>query len=180
MSTDLCQLAIKYACDKTPTIRHSYTPYYHRLFQERKIQRVFEIGVCGGASLRMWRDYFPSAEIFGIDNDPSRIFLEDRIHTACCDASNRSHLTSVAQSLGGHFDLIVDDGSHYPEHQISSFHTLVPFLTLDGIYIIEDVLHIERVSNMISFPHEIHRFNNCTSPNDDTFIVYFQRQDITL
>jgi len=126
--------------------------------------------------MRMWREYFPEAEIFGIDNDPSHIFQEDSIHTALCDTGDSSRLAEVAGEFGGGFDLILDDGSHYPDQQISAFNTMLPFLARGGIYIIEDVLQIEQVSNQISFPHEIHRFNKCSNPSDDNLIVFFNEK----
>jgi predicted O-methyltransferase YrrM len=171
--TLLCELAVKYGCDKTMSIRHSYTPLYQRILSGHKIKRVFEIGIAGGASMKMWREYFVDAEIFGIDNDPSHIFQDDRIRTALCDASNSEKLASVSVEFGGNFDLIIDDGSHYPEHQISAMSTLLPFLSPIGIYVIEDVLHIEQVSNHIKFPHAIHCFGGCTDPSDDNLIVYY-------
>ena len=174
MKTELCLLAEKYGCDKTPAIRHGYTPFYHSILRNRTIKRVFEIGVAGGASMKMWHDYFPEAVIFGIDNDPGNIIQSDRIYTTLCDASNSTDLHDVASAIGGNFDLIVDDGSHFPQHQISAFHTLLPFLTDDGIYVIEDVLHIETVSNQIAFPHEIHRFDPHSQFGDDNLIVYFK------
>jgi predicted O-methyltransferase YrrM len=173
MKTPLCNLAEKYACDKTPSIRHTYTSFYHHLLSNLPIRRVFEIGVAGGASMRMWRDYFPEAEIFGIDNDPVHIFQDERIHTALCDASHLEKLASIAEEFGGNYDLIIDDGSHYPDHQINSFKTLLPFLAPSGVYIIEDVLHLVEVSDQILFPHEIYRFGGCANPSDDNLIVYF-------
>jgi trans-aconitate methyltransferase len=175
LKTLLCSLAEKHGCDKTPSIRHSYTPLYHQILSGRLIMRVLEIGVGGGASMKMWRDYFPEAEIFGIDNDPIHIFNEEHIHTTLCDASDTGALEKVAELYGGNFDMIIDDGSHYTHHQISSFKTLLHFLSPNGIYIIEDVLHIEDVSNNISHPHEIHCFNNCSNPSDDNMIVFFNK-----
>src|SRR6185503_3701437 len=37
------------------------------------------------------------------------------------------------------FDLIVDDGSHEPAHQIFTFHALKRHLRFSGIYVIEDI-----------------------------------------
>jgi SAM-dependent methyltransferase len=174
--TELCRLAKKWNCDKTPLIRHGYTPYYHQLFSGRTIKRLLEIGIQGGNSLRMWREYFPEAEIFGIDIEPSSIFQEDRIYTARCDASNESALRSVAIQFGGSFDVIVDDASHLEEHQVSTFHTLRSFLTPDGVYIIEDVGRVQIVSDQLSFPNEIHRFDPHSQFGDDNLIVFFNEE----
>jgi hypothetical protein len=175
VKTSLCKLAEKYDCDKTPSIRHGYTPFYHYLFCSRPISRLFEIGIGGGNSLRMWREYFHNASIFGIDNDPDRIFQDEHIHTALCDVSNETALTKVAANFGGGFDVIIDDGSHWEEHQVSAFYSLKPFLSANGLYCIEDVpkSNLVSVSNRLPFPHEIHRFDPHSQFDDDNMIVFF-------
>src|ERR1700687_2154936 len=167
--TALCKLAMKWRCDKAPSIRHSYTPYYHELLHSRTIKRVLEIGIYEGASLRMWKDYFPSAEIFGIDNDRKRLFYEDRIFTILGDQSSEADLHYVASFLGGSFDLIVDDGSHWAEHQIISVNALMPFVNDGGLYVIEDVANAEYVSSRLPFPPEIKRFS--ALPDDCLIII---------
>lgn len=169
MPTELCKLAIKYGCDKEPSNYHHYTPYYNELFQHKLIKRVLEIGIFRGASLRMWRDYFPEAEIFGIDIDPTCLFQENRIHTYQCDAGNEEHLDNIAVQLGGNFDIIIDDGSHYPEHQMLSAKIMPKYLSKNGIFIIEDVLHVSQVSKGITQPHNIETFGEY--PPDDILII---------
>jgi len=39
----------------------------------------------------------------------------------------------------GPFDIIIDDGSHYVDHQLFTFNTMFKNLSNEGIYIIEDV-----------------------------------------
>ena len=50
---------------------HNYVPLFVRHFEPCRttVRRVLEIGVEAGTSLRMWRDYFPNAEIWGFDID---------------------------------------------------------------------------------------------------------------
>lgn len=54
------------------------------------------------------------------------------------DQSNIEELTRVAVKHGP-FDIIIEDGSHMWEHQITSLRTLFPFLKNNGIYIVEDL-----------------------------------------
>jgi len=176
--TKLCELAIKWACDKTPQIRHGYTPYYHQLLQNRPIQRLLEIGVGGGASLHMWQEYFPQAAIFGLDIQPRFIFNEGHIQTRLCDAANSSELKAAADEFGGNFDLIIDDGSHFPDHQILAFETLFSFLAPAGIYVIEDIPDPDAVSARIQPAHEVHRFDSVPPPLlDDNLIVIFDTRE---
>src|SRR5579859_370068 len=158
--TQLCELAIKYRTDKTPFLTagdwrtHGYTPYYHDLLGDRRnsIKRVLEIGVAGGGSVRMWADYFPNAEIFGVDINPEYQVNEGRIKSFLCDQSDEAALTALAATLGGNFDLIVEDGSHESPHQVITARALVPFLAPNGIYIIEDLCHPEDVVHKLPFP----------------------------
>jgi len=96
-----------------------------------------------GASLRMWRDYFPNAEIHGLDIDKSVVegMREARICTWRCDQSSEMQLRTIIPHLvlSGKFDLIVDDGSHKPEDQLLTFQMLGSLLDRRGLYIIEDV-----------------------------------------
>ena len=49
----------------------------------------------------------------------------------------------MLEKTGGNLDVILDDGSHIPEHQILTFNTLFPSVVPGGIYIIEDVNDID-------------------------------------
>jgi hypothetical protein len=147
--TDLCRLAEKYGTDKAGY----YTPFYSLLLDRRRpyVQAVLEIGIGTpaamahipgykiGASLRMWRDYFPNAQIFGADKDIAALFVDDRIKTLLCDQSNEYELLRMADRVAVPLDLIVDDGSHRPDDQIRTALTLLPKLVEGGIYIVEDV-----------------------------------------
>lgn len=157
----LSSLAQKYGTDKFP----SYTSFYDTLLRPHRhtITSVLEIGigtvqsmshVSGyqpGASLRLWRDYFPNAQILGVDIDERVLFQDERITTRMCNQANREHL----KTLVGEYDLIVDDGSHHEEHQLLTFKYLFPSLRPGGFYIIEDVNFPEAVSHLIRHDHSI-------------------------
>ena len=121
----------------TTTNLEFYEAYFAPM-RDKKIT-LLEIGVFGGASLRTWQEYFPRAKIIGADIDPrAKKFERERIRVKILDQSNIDHLTSLAISCGP-FDIIIEDGSHMWEHQITSLRTLFPFLKDDGIYIVEDL-----------------------------------------
>lgn len=109
------------------------------------MKSVLEIGVggygnpvSGGASLRMWRSYFPSATVYGLDISPKRLPPEPRIVVLEGDQSDEAFLTRLAASYGP-FDLVVDDGSHLGRHQRASFAALFPAVRPSGLYVIEDL-----------------------------------------
>ncbi len=131
----LSQLAIKHGTDKGPGC-HNYTALYESMFggiREDKL-KILEIGVLEGASLRMWCDYFPNAEIHGMDIDPyCKAFADDRITIHIGDQGNRDDLDKI----GIDFDIVIDDGSHQVADQIASFKVLWPNTQL--LYVVEDV-----------------------------------------
>jgi hypothetical protein len=102
--------------------------------------RFLEIGVSDGGSLRMWRQYFGSkAVIFGIDIDPRCAFLDGQDGSVRIGSQDdAAFLQSVVAEMAG-IDIVIDDGSHFPEHQWASFQTLFPLLNETGVYICEDL-----------------------------------------
>lgn len=141
----LSELAVKYKTDKWD--HHFYTEHYEKALQHLKDEKfnLLEIGVGGyefpdrgGASLNMWADYFPNANIVGFDYyDKSKIQKKPWIKLHIGNQSLPPDLMATNLQEGP-FKVIIDDGSHINKHQIISFETLFPLLEDDGIYIIED------------------------------------------
>lgn len=171
--TDLCRLALAHGTDKMPRYGHAYTPYYHSLFATRRdsVRKVLEIGIDQGASLRMWRDYFPHASIYALDCDIRHLFNESRIHSRLCDQGNSFQLQEAAIWAGRDFDLIIDDGSHQPAHQVLSAIVLVPLLAPGGVYVIEDVLDPEAVQSQLQYESMIVSFDLARDPWSNLIVI---------
>lgn len=152
--TPLCKLAYKYGTDKYRAINHSYTPFYYEFLKDKRhsIKKVLEMGIGNarlvklyrpnyvtGASLFMWRDFFPNAIILGVDNDPETQFADERIKTFLCDETKKEDLEKLIIQTGSNIDLFIDDGSHSSSDQYFLCHTIMPLLRKRVIYIIEDV-----------------------------------------
>jgi len=135
--TELCKT---YETDKCPS-GHNYVELYETFFRPRREQteRVLEIGVFEGASVRMWEAYFPNAKIFGIDIADSSMYDTERITTFVADQSSREQLGAFLEAHGADFDIILDDGGHSMEQQQVSFGFLFPSVKPGGLYIIEDI-----------------------------------------
>ncbi len=133
-------IGLAHGTDKS-SFHHNYLNFYETHFarlRERAIT-VLEIGILNGASLKVWKDYFPRAKIVGADIMPAtKKFEEDRVSVEILDQSNIEELTSLA-TRHGPFDIIIEDGSHMWEHQITTLRTLFLFVKKDGIYIVEDL-----------------------------------------
>lgn len=173
----LKELAIRYVTDKEITYGHNYTPGYTALFecQRYRIRNLLEIGIglgphydlmvqhypsyTIGGGLKMWRDYFPYAQIFGMDLYECPID-EPRITTVVGNQSSREDLLRIVDMIGGSIDIVIDDGSHQAVHQVFSFMVLAPFMVVGGIYVIEDVqsAHIEAFKTLTIFPTEFQAY----------------------
>lgn len=118
-----------------------------------------------GASLRMWRDYFPSANIVGCDIDKDILFSEERIKTFFCDQTSSESVNNFlknAEITEGSVDIIIDDGLHEYHAGICFFENMIGSLRNDGIYIIEDVTH-----------SDIIKYKNYFSENNASFDARF-------
>jgi hypothetical protein len=140
-----------------PHPSHTYTDYYSRIFAQSRnsVLKVFEcglgtnnpaipssMGVHGkpGASLRVWRDYFPNAAIWGADIDEESLFQEDRIRTHYVDQLNSNSIQELWKWVGVRdFDFILDDGLHTFEAGKNLFVNSISYLSNSGVYVIEDV-----------------------------------------
>ena len=132
-------IGLRHGTDKASN-GHDVLSFYERFLEPMRDRavRVLEIGVLDGASLHMWRDYFPNGMIIGVDRDRGALaHVGDRISIELADQSSQRDLDRIA-SLGP-FDVILDDGSHVWSHQILSLQTLFPSLRPGGFYVVEDL-----------------------------------------
>jgi hypothetical protein len=140
-----------------PWPSHTYADYYSSLFSHCRLAptKVFEcglgtnnpdivssMGVNGkpGASLRVWRDYFPNAKIYGADIDKEVLFEEDRIKTFYVDQLDPESIHDLWVEVGvNDFDFMLDDGLHTFEAGSTLFLNSISRLAQHGVYVIEDV-----------------------------------------
>lgn len=143
-SRDLVWLGKHYKTDKWG--EHWYLQHYEHHFAplRRKRLNLLEIGVGGygnanegGYSLRMWKAYFPHANIFGIDIYDKKRFEEKRIKIFQGSQIDEHFVRKTVEEIGG-VDIVIDDGSHINEHVIRTFQILFPLLRNPGIYVVED------------------------------------------
>jgi hypothetical protein len=119
----------------------NYLHFYERHFESRRLEplKVLEIGVGFGASLRLWRDYFPNAQVNGLDIRPDAVVdLGERIKVHTGDQNDAEMLKELSNAHGP-FDIVIDDGSHLVEHMITSFNVLFERMPKSAIYAMEDM-----------------------------------------
>ena len=168
-NNSLDELADKYGTDKGGDVNknvskkkelNNYTPLYQKFFSKDKnnYRLVFELGIGSnnldtpsnmgsngkpGASLYMWQEYFPNAEIFGADVDKRILFNENRIKTYFVDQYSTESIKKMWVEIDrNNFDLIIDDGIHDYKGNVNFFENSIQYLKKGGLYIIEDVNNI--------------------------------------
>ncbi len=119
-----------------------YFEIYDRHFSKfrNKEIHILEIGVLHGGSLQMWKDYFgPKVKIYGIDINPEcKKFEEENIQIFIGSQSDREFLKEIKKQVP-HVDILLDDGGHTMEQQITTFEELFGHITPDGVYLCEDL-----------------------------------------
>jgi hypothetical protein len=127
---------------------HHYEHYYSKWLAPYRAHpklKIVEIGARNGKSLTLWSDYFESPHlILGVAYDfagnTQGVQAVANAHKAVRllfgDQSKPSTMKQVCDN--GPFNIIVDDGSHLPSHQVFSLYSLWSCLEPGGLYIVED------------------------------------------
>lgn len=138
---------------------HAYTLVYEPLLEGLRHRPInlMEIGLeIGGPergapstrsvtdmpSIRMWREYFPQASIYGVDISDFARFETEWFRFRQADCGDAGRLQAVAaefRSEGIAFDIIIDDASHASYHQQLTLLNFFGLLKPGGLYIIEDM-----------------------------------------
>lgn len=127
---------------------HRYFHYYDNWFfpfRDKDIS-MLEIGVLRGASLRAWEKYFPNfSNIYGLGYGLDEKTMNVWVHNGTSErvkvlmGNQGKNETMKEISSVGPYDIIIDDGSHHPQHMIFSFFSLWTAVKPGGLYIVEDL-----------------------------------------
>lgn len=137
MKNDLFNIGLRYETDKTT---HFFLHHYDKILNHIRYEpiKMLEIGVYKGASIKMWREYFPNAELHCIDiNHVDFSDLKNvTMHVVDCD--HKEELKSLSEKLG-EFNVIIDDGGHTMKQQQNALEVFWPKVKKNGIFIMEDM-----------------------------------------
>lgn len=122
---------------------HTYIDFYEENFSKYKHKKInlVEIGVRCGASIKLWREYFSNAMIYGIDNGPIGIEMNeewvsgDNVQYIECDA----YTQECVDKLPNKIDILIDDGPHFFESHVKLLQLYLHKINKGGILVIEDV-----------------------------------------
>ena len=131
------QAGIAAGTDKV--VHHAYERFYAGFLSGYDgTGSVVEIGYGSGESIAFWKALYPSAFLYVIDRD---VELEgDGFRVMKCDQSSPQQLAQLSEFLADKdVALILDDGSHIPEHQLMTFNALFGVLREGGVYVLEDI-----------------------------------------
>jgi len=163
---EIAQLCDRYGSDKSTATGdskftggwdyHDYAPVYQMMFSpiRNSVKAVLEVGLGTnnpdlpssmgiegrpGASLRVWKDYFPNTVVVGVDIDKDVLFSEENIQTFFCDQTDQSSIELFfTQCPTKRFDVIIDDGLHTEIAAATFFENAFNRLRPGGLYFIED------------------------------------------
>lgn len=136
--------------DKNTT--HSYLDLYQKLFVDKRetAKNVLEVGIGNfgeknGGSIKLWRDFFINATVYGLDVLPISRVIDELIgdprvvlHLES-DAYDIDFFTTHFLNKNIKFDMMLDDGPHSLESMIKFIQLYSQIMTEDGILLIEDV-----------------------------------------
>lgn len=135
----------KHKCDKG-SLRHCYDRVYEPILQHLRDKKfnLLEIGILRGESMESWLEFFPYANVTGIDifqRVPANkvpVLKNPRVSWCVCDSLEGPNSTFQDLAVDG-FDVIIDDGLHFHDAQRLTFENFIPYLKNNGVYFIEDV-----------------------------------------
>jgi hypothetical protein len=115
---------------------HRIYPWFLNHFQDVEKLNIMEIGVDQSNSVKMWLNFFKNPNIVVMDIE---IKMVEKARFIKLDQSNEVELNNYAINNLAIHDIILDDGSHVPDHQLKTLIHFWKTLKPGGIYIIEDI-----------------------------------------
>lgn len=119
----------------------SYFEVYEELFSKYRGKSLtfVEVGVLDGGSLFMWRKYFgPQARIIGIDFNPqAQRLTSDGFEIFIGNQADPNFWRNFF-AMVGEVDILLDDGGHTYEQQITTATHSIAHIANGGLLVIED------------------------------------------
>ena len=86
----------------------------------------------------MWRQYFgEGCHVYGVDIEPAcRKYESDDVTIHIGDQADRRFWRSLDLPP---IDIVIDDGGHLANQMIVTFEELLPRMTEEGVYLVEDI-----------------------------------------
>ena len=118
-----------------------YFQIYEQWFSPYRDKEIvfLEIGVWKGGSLQMWKHYFgKNAKIIGVDIDENCKRLEDDQISIEIGSQEDKNFWHAFKAKYPRVDILLDDGGHTMNQQITTFREMFPHIKDGGLYMCED------------------------------------------
>jgi len=156
------------------------------------VQRVLSISVESGSSIAVWAAYFANAHIKGVDiqSQTWRFDLFDlnslRIQLLELDATLPSASREIVRKGSPRlYDIILEDASHLPDHQVQHLAVFAASLAPCSIYIVEDIHEhyahrvrheLAQISTLHSLRMELYDLRNSKGRFDNILAVCYRER----
>jgi len=170
---------------------------------KKKNINIAEFGVCENSSIRIWREYFKKADIYGfelrqdwIDKAKKENLKKVYYHKLDVrDEFTMNYKFAQLKKQGIEFDIIIDDSSHDFIDQIKIVKTCFKYLKTGGHLIIEDIRTYDENYSEEKFYKELKslfkyfeyikiidsdHFNKFTEGYDNNRLIILVRNDIKI
>lgn len=127
---------------------HGYCEHYDMLLSQLRdgCIKFLEVGVGGGEGVRMWLEYGPKWDVFGVDIvhdtnmwDTPKAVPDVRYKFCQGDQTDPEFWKRFIETHGGDWDVIIDDGLHSNIAVIATFNALWQHVKPGGFYAVEDL-----------------------------------------
>lgn len=140
----ISEILNKYDTDKG--WHHRYGQAYDHIFShydKNASLNILEVGTQKGGSLLAWKEYFPNANVTGVDivdvvPDKYRLDTVTRLIADIKDVRFEKD-----------FDIVIDDGSHYLADVVYVISQYIVKLNKGGVLVIEDVRNPKLLKQVI-------------------------------
>ena len=145
--------------DKNTT--HSYLHLYNELLTKKRFtaKNVLEVGIGdfgekNGGSIKLWRDYFTNATIYGLDVLPINRVMDELLNDprvilyTSSDAYDENFFNKNFLNKNIKCDFMLDDGPHTLESMMQFIKLYSKIMTDDGILIVEDVKSLDWIEKL--------------------------------
>lgn len=114
-----------------------YERHFDRFREKKPV--MLEIGIMGGGSVAMWREYFgPGCQIIGLDiNQQCKQHEDEQIDIFIGSQDDPKVIADIFEKYP-HIDIVLDDGSHFSPHMIQTFQLVYNRMSPQGVYLVED------------------------------------------
>lgn len=191
MEIKISDILAKYGKDTDKIWHHNYGFAYDQLFSrfDREAPlNILEVGTQRGSTLLAWKEYFPNANVIGVDivDVVPEEYRKDNVTRIISD------IKKVDFDEG--FDIIIDDGSHYLADMVYVVATQFVPLKDNGVMIFEDirfpeltlaVFHNLIVDSNIAFPDNearshfsIRTYDNRRKGAESSFLIVLIKENL--